>query len=468
MEILIDRKWKKDEYTISKVYVNGKDFGCNALEDKDRGLNQNMSIAEIAKLKVYGQTAIPTGRYLVTYTYSNHFKKYLPYINNTKGFTGVRIHCLTPDMEILTENGWQNLASYKNNTPNKCFSYNLETNKIELVNIDNFIEQDYDGELYKCNGKRINYAVTNKHRMLVAIKDKNLIYNWGFRTADNIPGQTKFRTAGIKDGEDITPQQKTLYRLMMAVQADGYILNRSKTSTSVRFHFTKDRKIERVKQLITDLGETYSTFVDSENKTHILLSPALSNEIGEYMNPCHYLFNYKELPLCLLNLKSEDIKDLLMEYLFFDGRWENYLKCNANMTISSTNINTLNTLQAMACLCNMRSYIKKGNGSSCYEIVLYNDQDVVMPEKETYSTESYNGKVWCLSNVNTTLIVRQNNRPMVIGNCGNTAKDSLGCILIGKNDAVGCINNSRYWTNLLIAEMQKAWSKKEEVFIVIR
>lgn len=92
MEILIDRKWKKDKYTISKVYVNGKDFGCNALEDKDRGLNQNMSIAEIAKLKVYGQTAIPTGRYLVTYTYSNHFRKYLPYINNTKGFTGVRIH----------------------------------------------------------------------------------------------------------------------------------------------------------------------------------------------------------------------------------------------------------------------------------------------------------------------------------------------------------------------------------------
>lgn len=92
MEILIDRKWKKADYTISKVYVNGKDFGCNALEDTDRGLDQSMPIAQIAKLKIYGKTAIPRGRYLITYTYSNRFKKYLPYINNTKGFEGVRIH----------------------------------------------------------------------------------------------------------------------------------------------------------------------------------------------------------------------------------------------------------------------------------------------------------------------------------------------------------------------------------------
>ena len=40
MEVLIDRAWKKDGYTISRLYVNGNLFGCNTLEDKDRGLNQ--------------------------------------------------------------------------------------------------------------------------------------------------------------------------------------------------------------------------------------------------------------------------------------------------------------------------------------------------------------------------------------------------------------------------------------------
>ena len=57
MEVLIDRAWKKDDYTISRLYVNGKLFGCNTLEDTDRGLNQEMDLNEIKDEKVYGQTA---------------------------------------------------------------------------------------------------------------------------------------------------------------------------------------------------------------------------------------------------------------------------------------------------------------------------------------------------------------------------------------------------------------------------
>ena len=49
MEVLIDRAWKKDGYTISRLYVNGKLFGCNTLEDTDRELNQKMDLDEIKK-----------------------------------------------------------------------------------------------------------------------------------------------------------------------------------------------------------------------------------------------------------------------------------------------------------------------------------------------------------------------------------------------------------------------------------
>lgn len=55
MEILIDRAWKKDGYTISRLYVNGKLFGCNTLEDTDRGLNQSMELNEIKKKKCMGR-----------------------------------------------------------------------------------------------------------------------------------------------------------------------------------------------------------------------------------------------------------------------------------------------------------------------------------------------------------------------------------------------------------------------------
>ena len=92
MEVLIDRAWKKDGYTISRLYVNGKLFGCNTLEDTDRGLNQKMDLEEIKDKKVYGQTAIPSGSYECAYTYSNRFKKMLPLLLNVKGFEGIRIH----------------------------------------------------------------------------------------------------------------------------------------------------------------------------------------------------------------------------------------------------------------------------------------------------------------------------------------------------------------------------------------
>lgn len=97
MVIRIDRKWKKPTYTISNVFVNGERFGdgkayCNALEDADRGLTSDMAIDEIRRKKVYGETAIPRGEYLITMTYSPKYKRNIPLVNNVKGFDGIRLH----------------------------------------------------------------------------------------------------------------------------------------------------------------------------------------------------------------------------------------------------------------------------------------------------------------------------------------------------------------------------------------
>ena len=100
MQLTLERKWKKDTYTIGKLFINGT-FFSNTLEDKDRGLTSSMTLEEINKKKIYGQTAIPSGTYEVKLTYSNRFhsrvwgKKYngkVPELLNVKGFGGVRIH----------------------------------------------------------------------------------------------------------------------------------------------------------------------------------------------------------------------------------------------------------------------------------------------------------------------------------------------------------------------------------------
>lgn len=91
MEIRIDRAWKKDGYTISRLFIDGERI-CEALEDTDRGLRQDMPIEEIRKRKVYGRTAIPMGRYRVIMSLSPKFGKVLPEVLDVPGFVGIRIH----------------------------------------------------------------------------------------------------------------------------------------------------------------------------------------------------------------------------------------------------------------------------------------------------------------------------------------------------------------------------------------
>lgn len=91
MEILVKRKYRKTDYTIGAMYIDGEYF-CDTVEDTDRGLTDKMSVEEIARRKVYGKTAIPTGRYDVALSYSPKFKRSLPLLLSVKGYSGVRIH----------------------------------------------------------------------------------------------------------------------------------------------------------------------------------------------------------------------------------------------------------------------------------------------------------------------------------------------------------------------------------------
>lgn len=109
MELIVDRKWKKQNYTISNLIIDGKWF-CNVLEDTDRNLDDTMSIAKIKELKKPSITAIPRGTYEVTLDvispryYTNSFYRQVcdgkvPRLLNVKGFEGILIHAGNTDKD---------------------------------------------------------------------------------------------------------------------------------------------------------------------------------------------------------------------------------------------------------------------------------------------------------------------------------------------------------------------------------
>lgn len=101
MELKLRRIARKEKYTIGRLYIDGEYF-CDTIEDKDRGLRQDLPLSVNKKRKVQNETAIPTGRYRVTLgVKSSKMSKrpaydfcdgYVPRLINVPAFDGILIH----------------------------------------------------------------------------------------------------------------------------------------------------------------------------------------------------------------------------------------------------------------------------------------------------------------------------------------------------------------------------------------
>lgn len=89
--------------------------------------------------------------------------------------------------------------------------------------------------------------------------------------------------------------------------------------------------------------------------------------------------------------------------------------------------------------------------------------DIVSPK---YST-----KLWYVTNCRGAKMPRLENVPGYSGvliHPGNTAADSEGCLLVGKNDVVGMVTDSKNTFLRLYKMLVNAYNKKEQIQITIQ
>lgn len=134
MLLEVKRLYKKDTYTIGVLMVDGEKFS-DTLEDKVRDLK--------SEKKVYGETAIPAGKYKVVMSISSKFKRVMPYLENVPQFTGIMIH---PGNTIKDTLG--------------CILVGENKKKGQLVN-----SRKYSDEL----NKRINEAIERKEQVWIEV-----------------------------------------------------------------------------------------------------------------------------------------------------------------------------------------------------------------------------------------------------------------------------------------------------------
>ena len=91
MKLRLERRYLGPSYTVGTLFLNGL-YLCEVMEDKVRDTNKDGDLDDEGEEKVFGETAIPYGRYRMELTMSPKFKRLLPILINVPQFTGIRIH----------------------------------------------------------------------------------------------------------------------------------------------------------------------------------------------------------------------------------------------------------------------------------------------------------------------------------------------------------------------------------------
>lgn len=126
--LYLKRQIFTDNSTIGDLYWEGGEFETNTLEDTCRRRSGPDGVLQLNE-KIFGETAIPSGRYEIQMAWSEHFKRKMPFLLNVPFFTGIMFHwgnspkdtfgCILVGHEKLTSPDWveSSMKSYNQFEP---------------------------------------------------------------------------------------------------------------------------------------------------------------------------------------------------------------------------------------------------------------------------------------------------------------------------------------------------------------
>ena len=110
-----------------------------------------------------------------------------------------KIHCLTPDHDVLTTKGWKPIAEVT--LDDKVAT--LQQGKVCYEHPIKTFDYDYVGKMYQVQTQQIDLKVTPNHRMWVGTPyGRQKVWNWGFHEAKDIQGKhVKYQKDGLWEKE---------------------------------------------------------------------------------------------------------------------------------------------------------------------------------------------------------------------------------------------------------------------------
>lgn len=263
---------------------------------------------------------------------------------------------------------------------------------------------------------------TSNHRILYHLSSSN---NMKVDEWKNICGCTKdisnaqfyIPNASRTTGGEGLPLTDVELELLIAVQADGHYSRDSRRDgnpvDNVRFHFAKDRKFEKLIDLLDDAGYHYTSHVKKDGTYDVIVDKSLYVFAESYLHDKKFTWDF-------LNMNEHQREFFLDAILDWDG-------CRAGNDYSSSINENLDIVQAIAAT--------SGVGSKAHERRVYfkNPERTV---RNCGAKRGYDKLVSCVTVDTGFILIRQFGRTSVVGNCP-------GQIYGSQKDAY--IQRAQYW-----------------------
>ncbi len=358
-------------FTVDGEHVANKIRYC---EDGVKGFSAE---GELAKATLFGQQLFPKGcsRFLTV----------------TEG------ECFPESAEVLTPQGWVTLRDYQDQKVLQVSETGAGTFVDPLQKVFKF----YEGSLIR-HFVRGWVSITTPDHNLVAHDNRGRLHKF---KAKDIPPKSSWtipRTAIVNsNGIPLSPEQ---IQLCIAVSADAAIDDRNSGERYVRFGLKKQRKIDRLRQILSALGIKASDNLTKNDCQSICFT------LPEWVPGRELDWDW------IYRATSSQREFILKELVEWDG---NRVPNRNQVEYSSKYIENAKWVQTLAHTSGYcSSIIERENayGKWFKVSVLFGKNRSSWQTVKTEAVE-YRGLVGCLTVPSGMLLVRQDNKITVSGNC---------------------------------------------------
>lgn len=427
------------ECLVGKTAIlQGMDADGTPFEDPDFTTVEDMleKLGYERKGKEYLYNGMTGEKMLVEYFFGPTYYQRLKHLVRDK------IHCLTMDHEVLTENGWKFFNDIKEGEKVAC----LENNKL-VYQVPNKLLYfpKYKGKMYKVETQLVNLNVTANHRMWVSSLGSK---KYRFELAENIVGKcVKYK----KDAEWDAPDYQ--FVLPKVVCENGKVYEEKVVDMDQWLMFFGIWMAEGFASVNTETKQYRIDICIIKQRVKDTLLPALDimgyeysiTEIEELVfnnkQLCLYLKQFshgaphKYLPEWVWNLSKRQAKLLLDALIIGDG---SYNGNSIRYYTSSIKLANDVTRLALHAGCSGTVNLKEKAGSSTvirgktvtknydYWCVGINQSKNTPPVNKKYANKEttqnieefydYEGPVFCLEVPSEVFYVRRNGNPIWTGN----------------------------------------------------